>query len=112
MTYSNTAPQDRPLVEIVARAICGYDIEWRDCEVRCLQANRCAGDIDDRQTLQAQATIDAIEAARFKIVSTDVEDVNVEMEIAGRDVARKNDPSSFAEIFAAMIAASPSLSAG
>ena len=50
-------------VKRVARAICGRDLAWRDCEGRCLAANRCVGTLADCLIEDARAAIAAMRSA-------------------------------------------------
>jgi dsDNA-binding SOS-regulon protein len=53
-----------PLVERVARAICGRDLERHDCERACLAAGRCVGNLSECVIGDARAAIAAYEATR------------------------------------------------
>lgn len=50
-----------PMTEAAAKAMCGRDVEWRDCETPCMQANKCAGHLSEYRIADAQAAITAIE---------------------------------------------------
>jgi hypothetical protein len=54
------------LIEKVARAICGRDLEWRDCERACLSAGKCVGKLSRGMLDDARAAIDAYESTLLK----------------------------------------------
>jgi hypothetical protein len=55
------------LVEACARAMCGKDVEWRDCETACMQANRCASDGYKAHLKDARAVIPIVLAEAAKV---------------------------------------------
>lgn len=48
-------------VTAIARAMCGRDIEWRDCERACLAAGKCVGKIPDFYLEDAKAALASIQ---------------------------------------------------
>lgn len=49
-------------IERVARAICGRDLEWRDCESACLTAGKCVGNLSECVIDLARAAIAAAQS--------------------------------------------------
>lgn len=55
-----TPPISETLVERVARAVCGRDLAYRDCERACLAAGKCVGKLNEYQLSDARAAIEAM----------------------------------------------------
>lgn len=55
------------LVEQVARAMCGKDVEWRDCATPCMQAGHCASDGYEAFVRDARAIIPIVLEAAAKV---------------------------------------------
>jgi len=47
------------IIEAMARAYCGWDVEWRNCTTPCMQANACAGKMNEYELARMSVAFDA-----------------------------------------------------